>query len=155
MARRTQRPKPQAVTIHPIEAATETRIPFHDTAIQAGFPSPADDYIESPIDLNRELIAHPASTFMGRIHGDSMIDAGIHSGDLVIIDKSLRPKTGDVAVCFIDGEFTIKYIKIQSKSILLIPANADYPPIRVTDENDFLIWGIVTYTIHQHRTGKS
>ncbi len=141
------------LTIHPVSRKTRIKIPRADVSIQAGFPSPADDYLSGPIDLNRELITHPASTFLGRIRGDSMIDAGIFDGDLVIIDKSLRPRTGNIAVCFIDGEFTIKYIKIQPKSILLIPANKDFKTIRVTGENEFLIWGVVTYSIRQHRSG--
>lgn len=80
-----------------------------------------------------------------------MIDAGIHDGDILIIDKSLEPRSGDMAVCFIDGEFTIKYIKIEKKIIWLVPANEQYEPIRVTEENDFLIWGIVTYSIKKQR----
>lgn len=137
--------------IHPLDLATHITIPYHNTGIQAGFPSPADDYMESPIDLNQELISHPVSTFMGRVRGDSMKEAGIFDGDLLIIDKSLKPKNGDVAVCFIDGEFTIKYIKISPKSIWLIPANDEYTPIKITEENDFVIWGIVTYSIRKHR----
>lgn len=130
------------------------KIQFFDTAIQAGFPSPAEDYMATPIDLNRELISHPSSTFMGRVRGDSMRDAGIFTGDIVIIDKSLRPKSGDIAVCFIDGEFTIKYIKIESSSVLLVPANPDYPTITVGADNDFMIWGVVTYSIRAHRGNK-
>ena len=90
---------------------------------------------------------------MGRIRGDSMIDAGIYDGDLVVVDKSLNPKTGQIAVCFVNGEFTIKYIKIQKKSILLIPANKEFTPIRVTPDNDFVIWGVVTYSIRRHTQG--
>ncbi len=130
------------------------KIQFFDTAIQAGFPSPAEDYMATPIDLNRELISHPSSTFMGRVRGDSMRDAGIFTGDIVIIDKSLRPKSGDIAVCFIDGEFTIKYIKIESSSVLLVPANPNYPTITVGTDNDFMIWGVVTYSIRAHRGNK-
>lgn len=148
MPRKT--PKKQNLVIHPIAHTHTAQIPFYISSIQAGFPSPADDYLANPIDLNRELIQHPASTFMGRVRGNSMIDAGIHNGDLVIIDKSLTPKSGDVAVCFIDGEFTIKYIQISKNNILLVPANPDFPTITVTEDNEFLIWGIVTYSIHQH-----
>ncbi len=153
MARRTKSLQQPNLTLHGIKTGTHTEIPFHVSSIQAGFPSPAADYISAPIDLNSELIANPATTFMGRVRGDSMRDAGIMDGDLLIIDKSLRPRTGDVAVCFIDGEFTIKYIRIQKDCILLIPANPDYPEIRVTSDNDFMIWGIVTYSIRRHRGG--
>jgi len=152
MAQRNKSETEDKLTIRPLRTTHRLNIPFHNAAIQAGFPSPADDYLSSPIDLNTELISHPASTFMGRVSGDSMKDAGIFNGDLLIIDKSLRAKTGDVAVCFIDGEFTIKYIKIQKNSILLIPANPEFPEIRVTADNDFMIWGIVTYSIRRHRT---
>lgn len=153
MAQHRRRKNLGDVTIHQAVAKSSVKIPRADVSIQAGFPSPADDYIAAPIDLNRELIANPASTFLGRIRGDSMIDAGIFDGDLVVVDKALTPRSGDVAVCFIDGEFTIKFIKIQNKSVLLIPANPDFPPIRVTADNDFMIWGIVTYSIRRHRAG--
>ncbi len=153
MVKRAQKKTTGDVTIYPVSLKTSIEIPFPDTSIQAGFPSPADDYIAAPIDLNRELIAHPASTFLGRIRGDSMIDAGIYDGDLVVVDKSLNPKTGQIAVCFVNGEFTVKYIKIQKKTILLIPANKEFTPIRVTPDNDFVIWGVVTCSIRRHTQG--
>jgi len=140
------------LTIHGLDLKTHADIPFFNSAIQAGFPSPADDYMAAPIDLNRELVPHPLSTFLGRVQGDSMVDAGIFNGDLLVIDKSLRPKNGDVAVCFLDGEFTIKFIKILKKGIQLVPANRDFPTIDITPENDFVIWGVVTYSIRRHRT---
>ena len=98
--------------IHPSDQSLELSLPYADGGIKAGFPSPAQDYIESAIDLNKELIKHPASTFYGRVKGDSMIDANVHDGDILVIDKSLELQNGDMAVCFIDGEFTIKYIKL-------------------------------------------
>ncbi|MGA9325763.1 MAG: translesion error-prone DNA polymerase V autoproteolytic subunit, partial [Salegentibacter sp.] len=88
-------------------------LPISESGISAGFPSPADDYLDSCIDLNRELIKNPDTTFFGRVKGDSMREAGIHNGDLLIIDKSLEPRSGKIAVCFIDGEFTVKRIKIE------------------------------------------
>lgn len=103
------------------------------------------------IDLNKELVRHPASTFYGRVRGDSMQDAGVYDGDILIIDKSLEPQNGDMAVCFVDGEFTIKHIRIEKEVVWLLPANDRYKPIRVTGENDFLIWGIVTYSIKKQR----
>jgi len=126
-------------------------LPIADEGIKAGFPSPAQDFMDMAIDLNRELVRHPASTFYGRVRGSSMIDAGIHDGDILIIDKSLDPRNGDMAVCFIDGEFTIKYIRIEKQAVWLVPANEEYEPIKVTEENDFLIWGIVTYSIKKQR----
>lgn len=115
--------------------------------LKAGFPSPAYDYFTDSIDLNKELIKHPASTFYGRVEGESMQDAGIHDGDLLIIDKSLEPRDGDIAVCYIDGEFTVKYIKFEKEAVWLLPANEKYKPLKVTQENEFIIWGIVTYSI--------
>lgn len=137
-------------SIHPIDIASILPLVFVDEGIKAGFPSPAQDYISQAIDLNKELIHHPASTFYGRVSGDSMKDAGLSDGDILVIDKSLEPRSGNMAVCFIDGEFTIKYIQIEKEVIWLIPANEKYKPIKVTADNDFLIWGIVTYSIKNH-----
>jgi len=100
-----------------------------------------------PIDLNKELIKNNVSTFYGKVKGNSMIGAGLSDGDLLIIDKSLEPSNNKIAVCFIDGEFTVKRIKIGRDVVWLIAENKDYKPIKVTKENDFLIWGIVTYVI--------
>ena len=94
--------------------------------IHAGFPSPATDYMTQAIDLNKELVRHPAATFYGRVVGDSMIDAGVEEGDILVIDKSLEPKDGDMAVCFVDGEFTLKYLSIKEDEIVLKPANPKY-----------------------------
>lgn len=133
-----------------VETRSHLNLPYADTGIRAGFPSPAQDYLESVIDLNRELIKHPATTFFGRVCGDSMKDAGIHDGDILVIDKSIEPKNGDMAVCFVDGDFTIKYIRLGQGLVWLLPANNAYQPIKVTSENDFMIWGIVTYSIKNH-----
>jgi len=130
---------------------TSLSLPVADEGIKAGFPSPAQDFMDLSIDLNKELIRNMASTFYGRVKGDSMKDAGIYDGDILIIDKSLEPREGDIAVCFIDGEFTIKYIKIEEKVVWLLPANSKYQPIKVTEQNDFLIWGIVTFSIKDQR----
>lgn len=134
-------------------ADTETilSLPLVEGGIVAGFPSPAQDYIDLKIDLNKELIANPSSTFYGRVKGSSMKDAGIKDGDILVIDKSLEPKDGDTAVCFIDGEFTIKYIKIETDAVYLVPANSKFQPIKVTEENHFCIWGVVTYSIKSHK----
>jgi len=126
-------------------------LPLVDGGISAGFPSPAQDYIDLKIDLNKELITNPSSTFYGRVKGYSMKDAGIMDGDILVIDKSLEPQDGDTAVCYIDGEFTIKYIKIEPDAVYLVPANSDFKPLKVTQENNFCIWGIVTYSIKNHK----
>jgi len=126
---------------------TELELPFVKNGISAGFPSPADDFLDAGIDLNKELIKNPNSTFYGKVKGDSMKDVGIHNGDLLIIDKSLEPKNGKIAVCYIDGEFTVKKIRLEKDFCWLLAANEDYKPIRVSAENDFIIWGIVTNVI--------
>lgn len=115
--------------------------------IHAGFPSPAEDFSEPTLDLNRYVIKNPSATFYARIQGDSMEGADIHDGDIVVIDKSLEPKEGNIAVCFIDGEFTLKHIFIQQGKVLLKPANPAFPTIEVTEDNHFVVWGIVTYVI--------
>ena len=126
---------------------TSLKLPLVDESIKAGFPSPASDFLDLSIDLNKELIKHPYATFYGRVKGESMKDAGINDGDLLVIDKSLEPTNGKIAVCFIDGEFTVKRIKLEKDYCLLIPENKDFKPIKVTEENDFLIWGIVVHVI--------
>lgn len=129
-----------------IENKIQNELPIV-SGISAGFPSPANDYLEATIDLNRELIKNPSSTFFGRVKGLSMKDAGIDEEDILIIDKSIIPKSGMTAVCFVDGEFTLKKISLGKNCITLLPANTNFKPIIVTEQNDFLIWGIVTYVI--------
>lgn len=115
--------------------------------IKAGFPSPAADMMEGGLDLNKDLIKHPTATFFAKVSGDSMVDLGIFDGDTLIIDKSLEAEEGKIAVCFVDGEFTLKQLHIEEDYILLMPANKNYQPIKVTAENDFIVWGIVSYVI--------
>ena len=130
---------------------TQLELPLAGTAIAAGFPSPAEEYLDLALDLNKELIKHPAATFYARVKGDSMVDAGIQDGDLLVIDKALEPKEGTVAVCYLDGEFTVKRLTVQEEGVYLMPANAEFKPIRITEENEFLVWGIVAYVIHKPR----
>ena len=129
------------------DTETELNLPFVDSGISAGFPSPALDFIDWSIDLNKHLIKHPSATFYGRVKGDSLKNAGIENGDLLIIDRSLEPTNGKIAVCYIDGEFTAKRIQINKDEILLIPENENYQTLKVTADNNFLIWGIVTHVI--------
>ena len=126
---------------------TELRLPLFDRGISAGFPSPADDFIEISIDLNNHLIKHKDSTFFAKVKGHSMKDAGIFDGDLLVIDKSLQPQDGKIAICQIDGEFTVKRIKIEKNIVWLVAENEDYKPIKVTEENELMIWGIVLHSI--------
>ena len=169
-------------------------------SVHAGFPSPAQDYMNTFIDLNKELVRHPAATFYARVVGDSMVDAGVEEGDVLVVDKSMEPQEGDMAVCFIDGEFALKFISfkdpstgavegspageglqpptiypyrarragrrlqdpcrpikaskpgvsydiLEHRKMWLLPANEKYPPIEVTESNDFTVWGVVTYII--------
>ena len=138
---------PHVVDIFSVSTETKIVRPFVDQGISAGFPSPAQDFIDLSIDLNKEFIKHPASTFFGRVKGNSMINAGIGNGDLLIVDKSLDATDGRIAVCFIDGEFTVKRLKVEKDCCWLLPENEAYQPIKVTAENDFIVWGIVVFVI--------
>ena len=118
-----------------------------EQGISAGFPSPADDFKEIRISLDRELVKNSESTFYARVSGDSMIDAGLDDGDLLIIDRSLSPENGKIAICFIDGDFTVKRIKKDKNKLYLVPENKKYQRIEVSEENELIIWGIVEYVI--------
>lgn len=136
-----------AIQIYRPALKSPMALPLANAGISAGFPSPADDFLDLSIDLNKELIKHPYATFYGRVSGDSMTGAGLDDGDLLIIDKSLEPKDGKIAVCFIDGEFTVKRIKLDKDSLWLMPENPKYRPLKVTEDNAFVIWGVVTSVI--------
>ena len=137
----------RALEIYPPDLSRSLDLPFVNQGISAGFPSPADDFLDIKIDLNREFIKNPNSTFYARVRGNSMIGAGLRDGDLLIIDRSLEAEHKKIAVCFIDGEFTVKRIKKEKDSIWLMPENKDYPAIKVDETNDFVIWGVVTTVI--------
>ena len=118
-----------------------------EQGISAGFPSPADDFKEIRISLDRELVKNEESTFYARVSGDSMIEAGLDDGDLIIIDRSLDPENGKIAICFVDGEFTVKRIKKEKNKLFLMPQNKKYKPIEIKEENELIIWGVVEYVI--------
>lgn len=120
---------------------------FFDTGISCGFPSPAEDFKQQRISLDKELVKNKEATFFARVSGQSMIDAGLDDNDLLVIDRSLAPTDNKIAVCFIDGEFTVKRLRIKEDGLWLQPENTNYEPIKVTDENNFMIWGIVTNVI--------
>lgn len=125
-------------------------VPLVSGAVQAGFSSAADEHIESYLDLNKRLCKNPSATFYVRVSGDSMKGAGIQSGDILVVDRSLLPSHGKIAVVLLDGEFLVKRLSIAGKLIKLQAANLRYPEISInTDESDFRVWGIVTYVIHQ------
>ena len=120
---------------------------FVDTGISAGFPSPVDDFSESRISLDDELVKNKDTTFYAKVKGQSMIDAGLDDNDLLVIDRSLAPENNKIAVCFLDGEFTVKRLRVEKNEVWLQPENPNYPIINITKENDFMVWGIVTNVI--------
>jgi DNA polymerase V len=130
------------------DLSTRYALPVFLGRLAAGFPSPADDYIEGRLDLNRHLIKHPAATFFVRVSGNSMIDAGIHHGDLLVVDRSLDAVDGNVIVAALDGELTVKRLSKRGESLRLLPANADYQPIEILTQQSFEIFGVVTNVIH-------
>ena len=126
------------------------RIPLLNDSVSAGFPSPAEDYTEENIDLNEHLISNPFSTFFLRVKGDSMIDAGINDKDLIIVDKSLIAKPGNIIIAMIDGEFTIKRLSIKNDELYLKAENHNYPDFRFRNHIDVQIWGVGIYSIHSY-----
>ncbi|BCA95646.1 SOS response transcriptional regulator [Legionella antarctica] len=124
-------------------------LPLYSSKVQAGFPSPADDYIERYLDLNAEYIKHPSATFLVTAIGDSMVDAGIYSGDVLIVDKSLEAVDGKIVIAAVNGELTVKRLSRKKGRVQLLPANSKYKPIDITDEQDVVIWGVVTLVLHE------
>ena len=125
-------------------------IPLYNS-VSAGFPSPAEDYMEKTLDLNQHLIKHPSATFYVYAQGDSMVSAGIYDGDMLIVDRSLEAINDSIVVVIINGEFTVKSISKINDNLYLIPHNKNYQPIKITEEMDFEIWGVVTHSIHSVR----
>ena len=119
--------------------------------ISAGFPSPAEDFTELSISLDKYLIQNPAATFMAYANGNSMLHAGIHNGDILIIDRSLNVRNGDIIIAVLYGEFTVKQLSIVKGIIFLIPKNPRYSPVEISGDIDFEIWGVVIYSIRKHR----
>lgn len=124
------------------------KLPFFGCSVRAGFPSPADDYIETYLDLNTHLIAHPAATFLVRAAGDSMIGAGIYHDDLLIVDRSIEATHGKIVIAAINGELTVKRLSILNGVTQLIPENSQYSPLTITEDLDLVIWGVVLHSIH-------
>lgn len=124
----------------------DIQLPFAE-GVKAGFPSPAEDFSSMGLNITDVIVKNPASTFYAKVSGTSMIDNGINDGDILVVDKAVDPYDGCTAICFIDGEFTLKTVEIHSDHIMLVPANKKFSPIKVTSENNFIIWGIVRYLI--------
>ncbi|MDD3044689.1 MAG: translesion error-prone DNA polymerase V autoproteolytic subunit [Candidatus Delongbacteria bacterium] len=135
--------------IFPVTTGKKTELPFYTEKLSAGFPSPASDYMEKALDLNEYLIKNPSATFFVEITGDSMINAGIHSGDILIVDRSLEAKHNRIVVAVLNGEFTVKRLSWQKGKIKLIPENPAYDPIEIKEGTEFEIWGVATNVIHR------
>ncbi|MBA3036641.1 MAG: translesion error-prone DNA polymerase V autoproteolytic subunit [Desulfobacterium sp.] len=130
------------------DITTKCERPLFMVPVTAGFPSPAEDYIEGKLDLNKYLIKHPAATFFVKVAGDSMIDAGIHPGDILIVDRAIEPADRKVVIAVIEGELTVKRIRMIKGKIYLMPENENYKPIEIEKEMKFDVWGVVTNVIH-------
>ncbi|MDA3844370.1 MAG: translesion error-prone DNA polymerase V autoproteolytic subunit [Candidatus Kapabacteria bacterium] len=127
---------------------TKQELPLFLESVSAGFPSPADDYLEGKLDLNEHLVRNPTATFFVRVTGDSMEGAGMYSGDILVVDRSLDPKDGNVIIAVIDGELTVKRLSNKNGVISLVPENPNYKPLKITEEMSFTVWGVVTNVIH-------
>ena len=125
-------------------------IPIFTSRVQAGFPSPADDHLEDTLDLNTHLIHHKEATFFVKAQGESMIGAGIHQGDILIVDKSLSPKSGKIVIAVVDGEFTVKRLHKYKGNITLKAENSEFEDIKIKGTDELIIWGVVTSVIHQY-----
>lgn len=134
--------------IYDFEERFSLKVPLALAPVPAGFPSPADDYIDKKLDLNEYLIPHPAATYFMRVKGDSMVNAGIHSGDILIVDRAVEAADKKVVIAFIDGEMTVKRIRRSGHRLYLMPENPEYDPIQIGPEQDFELWGVVTHVIH-------
>lgn len=141
-------PKPQ-LEFYSVVTESDARVQLIEEAlVHAGFPSPVDDaYMSQPIDLNKELVDHPATTFIVKVVGDSMIEEGIDQGDMLVVDRSLFPTEQSIAVCMYEGEFALKRIVQREGSLFLLSGNKDYPPIEVPNRDDLRVWGVVRWVL--------
>lgn len=141
--------KKKNLTFYKPDNNEQSSQPLFSTNVQAGFPSPADDYLDLKLDLNKYLIKHPSATFYVKVSGNSMKNANILDGDILIVDKAKIPKNDDIAVCVINGEFTVKRLLIKKNEIYLIAENPEYKAIKITEFSNFEVWGVITYIIHK------
>jgi DNA polymerase V len=138
----------RVATVYWPDRATKCARPLFMVSVSAGLPTPAEDYIEGRLDLNRHLIKHPSATFFVRVAGDSMIDAGIHPGDILVVDRALEPTDSSVVIAVIDGELTVKRIARREDRLYLVPDNRAYQPLEIKADMEFEVWGVVTSVIH-------
>lgn len=129
--------------------STRHELPLYSTPVSAGFPSPAEDYLEGRLDLNKHLIKNPAATFFVRVSGESMKDAGIHTGDILIVDRSIEPQNNAVVIAVVNGDFTVKRISRKNGKLFLMPENDEFKPIEIKNDSEFEVWGVVTNVIHK------
>lgn len=127
----------------------ESHLPLYSCTVQAGFPSPADDYMEGKLDLNEHLVKHPAATFFVRAAGYSMIKAGIHPGDILVVDRSIEAKHGKIVIAVVDGQLTVKRLHKSVQETYLMPENEEFEPIRFEEDSEVVIWGVVTNVLHK------
>ena len=132
-----------------IDQQADFGLPLFESGVSAGFPSPAEDYMEIRLDLNKELIQHPAATFYVRVRGNSMQDAGIYDNDILIVDRALEPKNKDIVISILDGDFVVKRIIKKGGKLFLQAENPEFKTIEIKEDNEFLIWGVVSYVIHK------
>lgn len=135
--------------VYSFEQRTKLSLPLAMASVPAGFPSPADDYLDKKLDLNEFLIEHPAATFFVRVKGESMIQAGINSGDILIVDRALEPCQGKIIIAAIDGELTVKRIQKIGSKLYLASENPEFSPIEINPQQSLTVWGVVTYVIHK------
>ncbi len=144
------RPRDGAGEVYrPVPAPRPVRLPLFGSKVQAGFPSPADDYVARRLDLHELLVKREVATFYVRVQGDSMVEAGIHEGDLLVVDRSVEPTDGRIVIAVLDGELTVKELSRTAEGVLLLPRNRAYPPIPVPRESELVIWGVVTGVVRQ------
>ena len=139
--------KSETLTFFTPDVSNQSGAVYLDTGISAGFPSPAEDFKEERLSLDNILVKNKLATFYARVSGQSMVGAGLDDNDLLVIDRSLEPAHNRIAVCFLDGEFTVKRLRVEKDGVWLQPENENYEPIKITEENNFVIWGIVTNVI--------
>lgn len=141
-------PEPSLIDIKAFLPQYTRLLPLYSSKVQAGFPSPADDYIERYLDLNAEYIKHPSATFLVTATGDSMMDVGIYTGDVLVVDRSLEATDGKIVIAAVNGELTVKRLSQKNGRVQLLSANAKYKPIDITDEHEVVIWGVVILVLH-------
>lgn len=141
--------KTRVEEVYKPDMSTKYKQSLFEASVPAGFPSPAADYEENKLDLNKHLIKNPAATFFVRVTGDSMVGAGIHNGDLLVVDRSIEPRNKNVVIAVINGELTVKRIRIHKKEITLEAENANYRAQRITEDTEFEVWGVVTSVVHK------